>query len=205
MRKAFLLGLVSRDRRGNPAASTSSSEGQTHPAVLAPSGSTSERTFTGPNPVTSQRASQPDSSRSEAFVDEESAIASEMILHSSVPPSSTAVGTEHSVDHPEISDKQSSPLRRFLSILNSFLMPVSIAVIISIPCALIPPLRALFTPTVGSTGVRIPNAPDGNPPLSFILDSAAFIGAICIPAGLVLLGASFARLKVSVLSSNGRT
>lgn len=75
-------------------------------------------------------------------------------------------------------------------------MPVSAAVVIALPCALIPPLRALFTKTEGWTGTRMPNAPDGKPPLAFILETASFIGAICIPAGLILLGASFARLKV---------
>jgi hypothetical protein len=103
----------------------------------------------------------------------------------------------HKPASPRTSIKRITPLKRLVMILKSFLMPISFAVIVSIPCALIPPLRALFTHTDGWTGTRMPNAPDGKPPLSFILEAAAFIGAICIPAGLILLGASFARLKVS--------
>lgn len=41
----------------------------------------------------------------------------------------------------------------------------------------------------------MPNAPDGNPPLSWLLDTAAFIGAMTVPMALILLGSSFARLK----------
>lgn len=78
-------------------------------------------------------------------------------------------------------------------------MPVSIAVILSIPCALIPPVKALFTPVEGWTGSRMPNAPDGRPPLAWVLETAVFIGGIVIPAGLILLGAGFARLKVRLV------
>lgn len=103
----------------------------------------------------------------------------------------------HQPPSPVASVKRPSPWKRLSAILKSFLMPVSLAVIISIPCALIPPLRALFTNTAGWSGTRIPFGPDGKPPLSFILETASFIGGICIPAGLILLGASFARLKAS--------
>lgn len=80
--------------------------------------------------------------------------------------------------------------------VKGLIMPVSIAVIVSIPCALIQPIKALFTPVPGWTGGRISDAPDGRPPLAWLLETATFIGGICIPAGLLLLGAGFARLKV---------
>ncbi|KLT43522.1 hypothetical protein CC85DRAFT_296012 [Cutaneotrichosporon oleaginosum] len=69
------------------------------------------------------------------------------------------------------------------------------SVIAGLLCSLILPLKALLTPTEGWTGTRMPNAPDGNPPLFFLLDTAAYIGALTVPLGLMLLGSSFARLE----------
>lgn len=86
--------------------------------------------------------------------------------------------------------------RRILSLAANFITPATIAVLISVPISVIQPLRALFTDTENWTGSRMPNAPDGRPPLGFILDSASFLGQITIPAALVLLGASFARLEI---------
>lgn len=86
--------------------------------------------------------------------------------------------------------------RRILTGVIGILNPVSISLFFALPIALISPLKALFVVVDNWTGTRIPNGPDGKPPLAFILDTAAFIGAICIPVGLMLLGASFARLKV---------
>jgi hypothetical protein len=87
--------------------------------------------------------------------------------------------------------------KKFLGFIRDLATPVSISIAIAIPCGIISPLKALFIPVPNWTGDRVPNAPDGNPPLAFILDTAAFIGAISIPAALILLGASFARLTVS--------
>ncbi|KAI5114880.1 hypothetical protein M0805_005575, partial [Coniferiporia weirii] len=39
-------------------------------------------------------------------------------------------------------------------------------------------------------------APDGQPPLAFILDTATFIGAASVPLGLICLGSALARLNV---------
>ena len=86
--------------------------------------------------------------------------------------------------------------KRILSLAANFVTPATIAVLISVPISVIQPLRALFTDTENWTGSRMPNAPDGRPPLGFILDSASFLGQITIPAALVLLGASFARLEI---------
>ncbi|RXK39192.1 hypothetical protein M231_03549 [Tremella mesenterica] len=84
---------------------------------------------------------------------------------------------------------------RLLMIGKSFLMPVSLAVVIAIPCSVVLPLKSLFTHVDGWTGSKMPNAPDGKPPLAFIQDTATFIGGMTIPATLILLGASIARLK----------
>ncbi|KAI5114965.1 hypothetical protein M0805_006953, partial [Coniferiporia weirii] len=70
------------------------------------------------------------------------------------------------------SQSSSSPLRaRVLGITRSaarsFLMPCSVTIVFSIVIAVVTPLKALFTPIPNSP---IPNAPDGQPPLSFILD-----------------------------------
>nr|ODO02193.1 hypothetical protein L204_00920 [Cryptococcus depauperatus CBS 7855] len=70
------------------------------------------------------------------------------------------------------------------------------ATILGIPISVVEPLKALFTHTDGWTGIKMPNAPDGKPPLHFILDTASFLGGIAVPAALLLIGASFARLKL---------
>lgn len=84
---------------------------------------------------------------------------------------------------------------RLLKLASNFLMPTTIALVSALPCALIQPLKALFTPVDGWTGTRVPNAPDDKPPLAFVLDTATFLGAITVPASLILLGAGIARLQ----------
>lgn len=79
------------------------------------------------------------------------------------------------------------------------------SVIAGLLCSLIQPLKALLTTTENWTGSRMPNAPDGNPPLFFLLDTTAYIGALTVPLGLMLLGSSFARLQVSFDHSPGLT
>lgn len=87
--------------------------------------------------------------------------------------------------------------RKVLIFIKGLATPVSITIVIAIPCGIISPLKALFVPVDGWSGSRVPFAPDGHPPLAFITDTAAFVGSVSIPAALVLLGASFARLRVS--------
>ena len=86
---------------------------------------------------------------------------------------------------------------RFLAIARSagrsFLLPCSITIIVSIVIAVVTPLKALFTPVDNSS---IPDAPDGHPPLYFILDCADFVGAASVPVGLVCLGSAIARVKL---------
>ena len=76
--------------------------------------------------------------------------------------------------------------------LKNFSAPNSASLIISIAIAMAPPLKALFVPS----NFYMPDAPDGQPPLSFIMDIASYIGAASVPLGLLLLGATISRLQV---------
>ncbi|PPR03677.1 hypothetical protein CVT24_007798 [Panaeolus cyanescens] len=71
--------------------------------------------------------------------------------------------------------------------------PASISIFISFPIALIPQVKALF---IQVPNVHMPSAPDGQPPLAFILDTATFMGNASVPLGLVCLGSALARLHV---------
>ena len=77
--------------------------------------------------------------------------------------------------------------------LKSFFTPPSVAILISFPIALVPKLKALFTPVPGTF---IPPAPDGQPPLAFLLDATTFMGAASVPLGLLCLGSALARLNL---------
>ena len=83
------------------------------------------------------------------------------------------------------------------SLLKNFvkglLTPISLSILISFPITLIPKLRALF---VIVPGTFMPSAPDGQPPLSFVLDVASFIGDAAVPLALICLGSSLARLHI---------
>ncbi|KAJ3536235.1 hypothetical protein NM688_g6866 [Phlebia brevispora] len=77
--------------------------------------------------------------------------------------------------------------------LTALAAPASLSIIIAFPIALITPLKALFVAVPNSP---IPNAPDGQPPLAFIMDAATFVGAASVPTGLVCLGSAIARMQV---------
>ncbi|KAI0774726.1 auxin efflux carrier [Trametes elegans] len=78
--------------------------------------------------------------------------------------------------------------------LAALLTPVTITLAVSLPIALVQPLKALFV-DVSDLGGPSWKGPDGRPPLAFIIDTAEFMGNIAVPLALVLLGASFARLQ----------
>lgn len=85
-------------------------------------------------------------------------------------------------------------LRSVKSVLASFMFPPVIALLVSLPIALIPTLKALF---VYSDDTNFhPTAPDGDPPLSILYETTLFIGAASVPLGLVVLGASLAKMKI---------
>ncbi|KAG0702564.1 membrane transport protein-domain-containing protein, partial [Suillus ampliporus] len=78
--------------------------------------------------------------------------------------------------------------------LRSLMTPPSLSIIISFIIAVISPLKALFVP--GVPGTHIPPAPDGQPPLAFIMNTATFISAATVPMGLMTLGSALARLNI---------
>ncbi|KAJ6521121.1 auxin efflux carrier [Mycena capillaripes] len=102
---------------------------------------------------------------------------------------------------PELPENHAPPLPstrrkmwvKFLSFGREVCAPPSLSIILSFPIALIPALKGLF---VEVQSPHIPSAPDGRPPLSFLFDTASFIGAASVPLGLVCLGSALARLEV---------
>ncbi|EJD04592.1 uncharacterized protein FOMMEDRAFT_107402 [Fomitiporia mediterranea MF3/22] len=99
---------------------------------------------------------------------------------------------------PKPTIRQPPPLsKRVLAIARSagrsLLLPCSVTIVVSIVIAVVTPLKALFTPISNSP---IPNAPDGQPPLAFILDCAEFVGAASVPLGLICLGSAVARVQL---------
>lgn len=100
----------------------------------------------------------------------------------------------------EDSSEKVSKLQRFktegLQVLRNFMAPNSVSLISSIIIAMSPPLKALF---VASTNFHIPTAPDGKPPLSFLMDFTSYVGAASVPLGLLLLGATISRLQIKTM------
>lgn len=80
-------------------------------------------------------------------------------------------------------------------VLQNFLRPVSVALVVALTIALIPWLKALFAPL--TIAKNMPNAPDKLPPLSFIMDYTAYVGQALIPLGLLMLGTTLLRLDFS--------
>ncbi|ODN79430.1 hypothetical protein L202_03414 [Cryptococcus amylolentus CBS 6039] len=97
---------------------------------------------------------------------------------------------------PAASTRSPTWSQRIKSLAIAIFTPLTLSIILGIICSVITPVKALFVDVDNWSGNGIPYAPDGNPPLSFITDTATFLGGMSIPAGLVLLGASFARLKM---------
>ncbi|QRV76947.1 auxin efflux carrier transmembrane protein [Ceratobasidium sp. AG-Ba] len=127
---------------------------------------------------------------------------------STKPPASTGASQEPTIpdNSPPVGEPQNEPrmmlsrLKRALYSIKSFAMtlasPPTIAMAAGFVVALVPQLKALFiAPTTGSN-VYISPAPDGLPPLNFVIDTANFIGGGSIPLGLVCLGSALARLQV---------
>ncbi|KIK63968.1 hypothetical protein GYMLUDRAFT_259028 [Collybiopsis luxurians FD-317 M1] len=79
--------------------------------------------------------------------------------------------------------------------MSVIITPVTIALAISLPVSVIQPLKALFTDATVSGGPDW-TGPDGSPPLNFVMETATFVGGLCIPLSLIILGASFARMNI---------
>lgn len=98
----------------------------------------------------------------------------------------------------EISKSPSRTMRywkMFLNTIVNFKAPNSVSLIVSLIIAMSPPLKALFV----KSNFYMPSAPDEMPPLSFLMDLASYVGAASVPLGLLLLGATIARLKVNLI------
>ncbi|KAI0076962.1 auxin efflux carrier [Panus rudis PR-1116 ss-1] len=110
--------------------------------------------------------------------------------------------SEHTVHEEEEEEEASNNsgvvppiVRRVFAPLSAIVSPVTISLVISLPIALIQPLKALFI-DVSSTGGPNWKGPDGRPPLAFAIDTSQFVGEMAIPLALILLGASFSRLTI---------
>ncbi|OAX39402.1 hypothetical protein K503DRAFT_799695 [Rhizopogon vinicolor AM-OR11-026] len=64
--------------------------------------------------------------------------------------------------------------------------------VVSITVSKISVVKALFIPDV--PGTNIPPAPDGQPPLAFTIDAAAFLGAANCPVELIIFGSAVASI-----------
>lgn len=85
--------------------------------------------------------------------------------------------------------------RRLIILAKNLVSPVSATLIVSLAIAMAPPLKALFV----KSAFDIPNAPDNQPPLSFIMDITSYVGNASVPLGLLLLGATIARLQIKTM------
>ncbi|PRQ74237.1 Auxin efflux carrier [Rhodotorula toruloides] len=94
--------------------------------------------------------------------------------------------------------EEATGVRRFLISVKGFalslLTPPTISLVAALVCALVKPLKALFT-TVPDYSWH-PTAPDGNPPLAILLDTATFIGNGSVPLGLMVLGSTLGRMRI---------
>ncbi|TFL00167.1 auxin efflux carrier [Pterulicium gracile] len=96
---------------------------------------------------------------------------------------------------PERCSTKSLIFSRIKAFIKGLLLPLSVVVLLSFLISLIPALKYLFVPTADGSN-RYPPAPDGQPPLAFIMDAATFAGAGAVPLGLICLGSALARLKM---------
>ena len=85
-------------------------------------------------------------------------------------------------------------IRNGCKMVRSAMTPPSLSIIISFVISVIPTLKALFVP--GVPGVKFPPAPDGQPPLAILINTATFIGAASVPLGLICVGSALARLQL---------
>lgn len=85
-------------------------------------------------------------------------------------------------------------LHSITSFLRSLVSPPTVALLSGLIIAIVPNLKALFYYT-DDTSFH-PTAPDGDPPLSIIYQTALFIGNASVPLGLFVLGASMAKMVI---------
>ncbi|BGP16257.1 hypothetical protein JCM10213_007700 [Rhodosporidiobolus nylandii] len=101
---------------------------------------------------------------------------------------------------PPSSGAPPGPAKRVLLSIWSFFRPLvtsppTVALFSALVISLVPALRALFVAPASSASFH-PTAPDGDPPLAVLYDTASFVGGASVPLGLTVLGASMAQLKI---------
>ncbi|KAL0959186.1 hypothetical protein HGRIS_014466 [Hohenbuehelia grisea] len=115
-----------------------------------------------------------------------------LALTTSLPPPTESVGLTPA--SPTSSRRRRNVVWAWIvTFVRSLCAPASLAILIAFPIAVVPKLKALF---VDVPGANLPPAPDGQPPLAFVIDTAAFIGGASVPLGLICLGSALARLKI---------
>jgi len=88
-----------------------------------------------------------------------------------------------------------APVSRSRHFLKQLLHPCTVVILLSFVVALVDPFKALFIPPSSNFQPHFrPTAPDGQPPLAFIFDTATFIGGACIPLSLICLGSALTGL-----------
>ncbi|KAK9374176.1 auxin efflux carrier [Lipomyces chichibuensis] len=95
----------------------------------------------------------------------------------------------------EVRHFQNWVVARLILFLRNLYQPPAASLIISIVVAVISPVKRLFI----ATDYPMRNAPDGLPPLGFVMDFVSFIGQAAVPMGLMLLGALIGRLQITKL------
>ncbi|KAH3663948.1 hypothetical protein OGAPHI_004662 [Ogataea philodendri] len=86
-------------------------------------------------------------------------------------------------------------LSEFMStFISNATTPASISTVLSLVVSMIPWVKAIFVTTHQA---HIHSAPDGQPPLKFLMDFVEYLGQAQVPLGLLLLGGTIGRLKVT--------
>ena len=111
-------------------------------------------------------------------------------------PTATSL-TIHLPQQPTVHHSSHRHHHDLISRLRHLLKPCTIVIVLSFVISLVDPLKALFIPPSSTFQPRFrPVAPDGQPPLAFIFDTATFIGGACIPLGLICVGSALASLSL---------
>lgn len=129
-----------------------------------------------------------------------STIVSEVSINLKLTPASSTSDLHQIPANGHSSHRQHNNLQiisRSRQFLKQLLKPAPLVIIIAIVIALVDPFKALFLPPSSNLQPRFrPVAPDGQPPLAFVLDMASFVGAAYAPMGLLCLGSAIACLKL---------
>ncbi|KAK6539317.1 Protein M3, variant 2 [Orbilia ellipsospora] len=94
---------------------------------------------------------------------------------------------------PQIPPANRTRGQKILDHMKLFITIPSITLLSALVISVVPYLRALFVQT---QGVNMPTAPDGKPPLDFVIQFASYGGQLSPVMGLAMLGAALSRIRV---------